>query len=632
MYCWKNFGRPELEALPEDVPILALGTFAKDALIPDWGHFGVTKTRGCKHGRVTSALHPAFIRRTARAGSSEKQDLSPTLAYDIQAALEKIPRPRLQIIAAPVVAPFQSCDLETDGKLNPRKGPIDQIGFGSVTGETFREHYKEENRALYKETLEKYPIVFHNAPFDMDWLEYNNYRIPEWDDTMLACHLIHGDLPLGLDFVNSMYVHHAPWKHQKRSSLLGDQYHATDLYVTALGWQKLKLELQSQGMWGLYQNEVKPVTRRCIDMKKAGLKIDAERMYKMQLAFTLQLTRIETALNKLAPGTNWNSSKQVMSVLYDVWQLPRQYKEGTDSETGDSEALEELAELTNHPGVKLLRAHRLYAKMIGTYTDHEIDDNGYFHPDISFTTATGRARGFILTIPRGVMRSVFIADHPDWEIAYLDWDRVELWISAVRSGDQAFKDILTKYNFHEYVGERCFGKPVIKGMPEYEDTKHITHGANYGRSAQSISDGHDIPLPTVQKVLNWMEVTFPVWAKWRKDMHEEARRTGGLTNAFGYRRYMWSGNIKGMAYSLDPQSDVAHMCKRVIIQLWDELPSPARIMFPFHDALAITYPKEMRDVVIPIAQARMEQAWPQLGGWAAKCGIGYGDNLAEASK
>ena len=91
-YCWKHFGSKEVESLPLGTPILALGNPAKHALLPVLDGWGITVCRGTKIGNVTVALHPSFIRRTAQAenentSSEEKQDLTPTLVYDIETAL-----------------------------------------------------------------------------------------------------------------------------------------------------------------------------------------------------------------------------------------------------------------------------------------------------------------------------------------------------------------------------------------------------------------------------------------------------------------------------------------------------------------------------------------------------------------
>ena len=631
-YCWKYRGKPVFDTLPQDIPVIVAGSMAKDVVLSQWAMHGITVARGCTDGRYTAMVHPSFIYRTGRFGDSSKQNLKPTLSYDIGSALDKDPPPPMHVQSLMPGGDFLSSDLETNRTLNPRLGNIEQIGFGGADGKVWREHYTEDHRALYQGTMLDRPIVYHNAEFDVYWKEHKGYQVPNWDCTLLAAHLLHGDLPLSLEFVNSLYVHVPPWKHRASKMGTDGKYHATDLYVTAIAWDRMRLELKQSGLWSLYQDEVKPITRCCIDLKHKGIKVDTALMQKMQIAFSMQIEKIDGALNKLAPGTNWDSSQQRISVLYDLWNLPKKYNDKTQRLTSDAEALDELAEETQHPGVRLLAARQLYAKMISTYTDHEVDEHDMFHFDLSFTTSTGRARGFLLTLPKGRMRSLFIPDYPDWEIAYLDWDRVELWISAICSGDKKFQEVLTKYNFHAYVGEMCFGHPIKKGTPEYESVKHITHGANYGRGIPSIAAGHNIPVAVVTRVLNWMENTFVDWAKWRRNRLETAQLTGGITNAFGYRRYMWSGNLKGMAFSFEPQSVVAHMIKRVTIQMCRELPKPARVLFPFHDAEAICYPTEMRQQVIPVAKQIMERSWDELGGWSAKCSVGIGNNLQEAAE
>src|SRR5262249_19718973 len=163
----------------------------------------------------------------------------------------------------------------------------------------------------------------------------------------------------------------------------------------------------------------------------------------------------------------------------------------------------EALEPYQNPAVRLLLRRRALDKMRSTYTDYSLDSNDFFHGDVSFTAATGRARGFLMTLQKGMMRSIFIPDEPGWEFLYADWNRIELWISAIESGDLKMQEVLTKENFHDFVARGCF--TTYKGKKEsketYERTKFITHGANFGRSETSISRDHDIPLDVVRRVV-----------------------------------------------------------------------------------------------------------------------------------
>src|SRR5690554_6922833 len=93
-FCYDRFLKEELELHP-DVPVLLMGRPARDTVLPQWAHISMEDMRGTRVGRFMVALHPAFLRRTGRVGdqdsggaSTEKQDLTPTLASDIAAALE----------------------------------------------------------------------------------------------------------------------------------------------------------------------------------------------------------------------------------------------------------------------------------------------------------------------------------------------------------------------------------------------------------------------------------------------------------------------------------------------------------------------------------------------------------------
>lgn len=531
---------------------------------------------------------------------------------------------------------FLSSDIETAMTLDPRQGPPTMLGFGYGPGLAMSERYTPEHRARYQEMFDKFDIVWHNAMFDIPYLEYYGYEIPSWNCTLLGSHLLHGDLPLGLEFVNSLYVHYPPWFGKQKKDEF--HYHATDLDVTWQAWARIETELKAKGLWSLYTKETRPVHRLCMDWKSIGVRVNRSLMERMHLAFTLRLQKIEAALAKVAP-INWGSAQQVGRLLYDVWKLPEQFntvRNGatvTRSRTVDNKAMDNLASTTDNPIPKILQQRRLMEKYISNYTTFPLDENDRWHFDMAFTTATGRARGQIETLPRDTIRPLFLPDEDGWEIAYGDWSQVELWIPAMISQDKHFQEVLSKTKFHMYAAEQVLGAAVsfAGGDKDYMRVKTITHGTGFGRGAKSIADTFHVEISKVLIFQRWMERTFPKWQAYRDNQLEQLQRSGCLTNPFGLTRYAWSGNLKGIAYSFDPQSCVAHMIKRCALQLTAALPKPARLMFTLHDAATICYPPELKEKCLKILQEVMEQPWPELHGWSGKCKIGIGENFGMAA-
>lgn len=527
---------------------------------------------------------------------------------------------------------YASCDLETNNKLDPRHGPIHEIGWGIKPGYAVREYYDPNRRDFYQAVFDKYPTqIFHNMLFDVDWLEYHGYTIHDPQDTMGLAHLLNPDLPLGLEFQNSIYSHYTPWKSARRKD--PHNYHGTDLDVTIQLWERMTREAKLQGVWDLYLNEWIPATKACLKMKQGGIKVNQRQMHIVNYALRLQVEKIDGALNKVAP-IDWNSPKQLASFLYDTLKLPRKVHYKTHNVTTDATALEELLEETNHPVLKLIMMRRQVEKMRSTYTEYDLDEKGYFHGDVSFTASTGRARGFLMTLQKGKMRSLFVPDEEGWEMAYADWNNVEMHVAAVLSGDKHMQEVLNKHNFHNFCASNFFHIEDAKiNRPEkYHESKVINHGQAFGRSAKSISDMHELQMSEVNKYLKWMFNEFPKWQSWREAQFKCAVNDGRLTNPFGFTRYFWSGNIKGMAYSFGPQSCPAHMIKRRIVQLQNELPKPARLLLPIHDAALVCYPLEIKKQVHECLNDIMQQAVPELGNWKPKCSISTGKNFQEASE
>lgn len=643
-HCYKAHTQRELEQIP-GVPIVALGDIAKKFLIPNWDHISIMNFRGSRVGRTLAAIHPAWARRSLQRGSEgagdggDKQDLSPTIAFDVYGAVAHYPPEHINYIRGipesilDEPGDWAACDLETIGQLDPRNGGIGEIGWCMRPGIAYRENYDPSKRELYAKVFKKYPKqVFHNMNFDVDWLEYNKYEIQDPHCTMILAHLANPDLPLGLEFQNSLWCHYPPWKGLRKSD--PHKYHATDLDTTNQIYPRLIDAVERQGLLGLYNTEVLPATKVCLKMKQGGMRIDFNKMLLLNRSFVNMIEKIDGALNKFSP-IDWGSPKQVMGVLYDGLKLPVQHSKTTGNPTSDADALETLWHMSKHPLLKLLLQRRAYEKMRSTYSDYKVDSQSFFHDDVSFTAATGRARGFLLTLQKGAMRSLFVPDQEGWEMAYADWNRVELWISAILSGDRKLQEVLARENFHVYVGRQIPGHESFTKESDktfYEGIKHTSHGINFGRGAPSIAEEHEMDLGLVNQIIAGLKHTFPQWFFWREQEYMTASKTGQLMNPFGFIRHFWSGNIRGMAYSFQPQSVPAHMIKRCIVQLDAQLPKPARLLLPVHDATLVCYPTEIRKEVHECLHDVMEQAWPQLGGWKATISIGVGKNFQEASE
>ena len=157
---------------------------------------------------------------------------------------------------------------------------------------------------------------------------------------------------------------------------------------------------------------------------------------------------------------------------------------------------------------------------------------------------------------------------------------------------------------------------------------------SYGRSAKEIAANYQIPVGTAQTVIDWYHKEFPKWALWRKQTIEVAEREGALTNAFGFTMRFWSGNIRGAALAAFPQSEVAHMIKRVLIQayLQKRITPPGRIIMPLHDAVVFTAPPEMEKQTEREVYELMHQEWPEYNGHQFGVEMKWGKDFDEASR
>lgn len=95
----------------------------------------------------------------------------------------------------------------------------------------------------------------------------------------------------------------------------------------------------------------------------------------------------------MVKGVNPASPKQVMDWLYEELKLPKQYNmvEGEKKLTSNDEAIEKLAKKygKTYPALRLLRWERMAEKMLNTYAEVVLGDDGRVHTLYGFTE-TGR--------------------------------------------------------------------------------------------------------------------------------------------------------------------------------------------------------------------------------------------------
>lgn len=372
--------------------------------------------------------------------------------------------------------PVIALDIETTG-LDPHKDKIlsyawsvDGMNYSGSKGVTGLKEL-----ILAPETL----FVLHNAKFDMHFLHKVGIDIPidQVRDTMLLHHLLdenksHGLGSIVLEQYQDNYKEEFWSKYKKfeeAPSNEADEYNGKDVLYTWKLYHDISNKLRDCGVTSelvvhvhrlaaaLYKTEIRGLRvdkeyliEKGIDIKQQinellpAMRLSAREEIELTELLTWQreLDKRKTAKGKAGverPSFSFDSSKQVMELLYDQLSLPEQKHPKTRNPTVDDGALEAL--MGQHPIIPLLRRYRDSNKIYTAYIEGTLDrlHNGRIYPTFNINgTVTGRISSSnpnMQQLPReGGIRGMYVAD-PGHKLLSCDYSQLEVVIAAHFSQD-----------------------------------------------------------------------------------------------------------------------------------------------------------------------------------------------------
>jgi uracil-DNA glycosylase family 4 len=365
--CCRAGFRAELEWLKQQNALVfcPVGNTAKNA-------FGIsesiTKARGSVYlvddYPVIPTFHPSFILR-----GQQKQIV--TWANDL-AKVSKLRRkkyepPKEIFNIKPTLAEFRqfvedklqnhtilAADIETADGLDPKKNQIVVIGFAEDGQRSMSFPFlsqfgvpywklseSREAFALLRRLLKNGKTAWQNALFDVYQLEAKGYEVGcVSDDTLLAHHAIHPELPHNLGYITSIYGDTPFWKEGfvKRDGKILDEpdesvrtYNLRDCVVIHQVLPGLYEDLKEDNTLHIYKEYSMPLVRPVLEMMQTGLKIDEIRFkkWKKELHETFEATKEKIfSLCELPEGFNLSSNQHIAYLLFDA--VPPSYRKARE--------------------------------------------------------------------------------------------------------------------------------------------------------------------------------------------------------------------------------------------------------------------------------------------------------------
>jgi uracil-DNA glycosylase family 4 len=301
---------------------------------------------------VLPTFHPSFIMRgQIKEATTWENDLEKVRKLAEKKTYKPLPE---EFIIEPTIKEVEAfarkvigdqsvlgLDIETTG-LNPYYCKIFMVGFSIDSIHSFviplldkgeKQYWKNGDffraKEAVREILAHCPVIVQNALFDVRVLEYNGYPIKEIaDDTMIAHHVIHPELPHNLGYITSVYGQTPYWKGAVLGSekRIGDRdqiaertYNARDTVVLHQIMPELKKDLKRSGTEEIYEKISKPLIRPVLEMVSNGMLIDQRRLKSWRgsvMRKDKKLMQELRTLTKVPEGFNFDSDDHLRLLIY----------------------------------------------------------------------------------------------------------------------------------------------------------------------------------------------------------------------------------------------------------------------------------------------------------------------------
>ena len=506
--------------------------------------------------------------------------------------------------------------------------------------------------------------IAHNAKFDLQVLQTAGFAVNGVDfDTMLAAHLL-GEKAPGLKNLAATRLH---VEMTPITDLIGEgksqicisrcalketaDYSCADADMTFRLAQQLEPELNEQNQWKLFSEVEMPLVPVIMDMERAGIAIDNEKLGDMARRIATQLVAIEDEIHAMA-GHDFNiaSPKQLGDVLFSELHLPS----GRKTKTGyctDAGVLDELKD--EHAIVRKILEFRTLSKLKSTYVDVlptmvSVCD-GRLHTSFNQArTVTGRLSSSdpnLQNIPvRGELgreiRKAFIAP-PGYVLLAADYSQIDLRALAHLSGDD---DLIAAFqhdeDIHMATAMSLYNLPkeqITSDMRRFAKT--INFGVIYGMSDYGLEQATELTRAQSSEFITKYFERFPGVKAYLEATKEQARSRGFVETILGRRRYIPEINASNrqvreaaerMAINMPVQGTSADIIKVAMLHVRREMDCrkmKSKLLLQVHDELIFEVPQSelifMSEMAPRLMAAALKLAVP------LKVDMKYGSNWGE---
>lgn len=374
--------------------------------------------------------------------------------------------------------------------------------------------------------------------------------------------------------------------------------------------EKLRREIENEGMTPLLDDIEMPLTEVLASMEHTGIEINQQGVkdFGIHLSEMIEETQ-QMIYDDVGHEFNISSPKQLGTVLFEELGLPANKKTKSGYST-NAEVLEELKSYS--PVVDNVLKYRQYTKLNSTYIVGLLDkvaEDGRIHTCFKQTeTRTGRISSTepnmqnipVRTELGSQMRKFFVAKKGK-VLVDADYSQIELRVMAHLCGD---KNMINAFNsgedIHTMTAAQVFDMPAIMVTSEMRSAaKAVNFGIIYGIGAFSLSKDINVSVTEAKKYIADYLAKYPEVKKFMDSTVENAVKSGTVSTMFGRKRHipeLASSNKvlqaagKRIAMNTPVQGTAADLIKIAMINVYRRLKTEnlsANLILQVHDELII---------------------------------------------
>jgi DNA polymerase I len=409
--------------------------------------------------------------------------------------------------------------------------------------------------------------------------------------------------------------------------------------------ERQRVEIEEQGLTGLFRDVELPLVDVLVEMERTGVKLDTERLAAISRKVEQRVVELEREVWELA-GEEFTigSPQQLGEVLFEKLGLSRKRRGKTGYST-DARVLQAIR--SEHPIIEKVEQWREYSKLKSTYLDalpDLVDSESRLHTTFNQTaTTTGRLSSTdpnLQNIPIRTelgreIRECFVAAE-GCKLISADYSQVELRVLAHISGEQVLKDIFARgEDVHAATAGEMFGVAGDQIDPGLRSkAKMINFGIVYGLSAFGLADRLDIPQEEAQEFIDRYIGRFPKVKEFIDTTIEQAKESGYVTTLLGRKRRIpelrsskWPTRSLGerLAVNTPIQGTSADIIKIAMVRARRALLDAGlrtRLVLQIHDELLYEAPEDEVSHATEIVVREMADAYPLDPPLGVDAGVG----------